>query len=276
MPESNIGRLTGALERRFAGSGACRPSPAILRAVKPDSVVRQQLRSAQEIEQALDRNAPVRFLLCLEDSADEATQRVVARAQTKGIPVRRVAERELRRLVPHGFDTEILALIGPPPAATLEDAMQQPGVIWLLVGCTYPGNVGYAIRSAEVSGAAAIVIASEFDRTERRDCLRYGMRVDRFFPVLFADAKEVFTLAKDSGRVSIALEDVGEQSPWEVDMRGPLLMIVGGEEAGVPDEVLAQADHVVRVPMHGFLPSYNLQAAMAIVMGERLRQTSSG
>ena len=43
----------------------------------------------------------------------------------------------------------------------------------------------------------------------------------------------------------------------------------------IPESVLACADDVVRVPMHGFLPSYNLQAAMAVVMGERLRQAES-
>ena len=56
-------------------------------------------------------------------------------------------------------------------------------------------------------------------------------------------------------------------------LTGPLLVVVGGEEAGVPRAVLEEADRVVRVPMNGFLPSYNLQAAMAIVMGDRLRQT---
>jgi tRNA G18 (ribose-2'-O)-methylase SpoU len=36
--------------------------------------------------------------------------------------------------------------------------------------------------------------------------------------------------------------------------------------------VLARCDDVVRVPMAGFIPSYNVQAAMAAVAGERLRQ----
>jgi tRNA G18 (ribose-2'-O)-methylase SpoU len=40
----------------------------------------------------------------------------------------------------------------------------------------------------------------------------------------------------------------------------------------VPPEVLEACDLTVRIPMRGFIPSYNLQAAMAIVAGERLRQ----
>ena len=97
-----------------------------------------------------------------------------------------------------------------------------------------------------------------------------------FFPVRFDDAEPTLVLARESGRTLIAVEDVGKCSPWDVDLSGPLLIMIGGEEAGIPEAVLAEADHVVRVPMHGFLPSYNLQAAMAIVAGERLRQRPMG
>lgn len=178
----------------------------------------------------------------------------------------------MRRLVPFGVVNQVVALVGPPVSSNLGEVMEQAGVVWLLAGCTYPGNVGFAIRSAEVSGAAAVVVASDFDRTERRDCLRYGMRVDRFFPVLFESAEDTVALAREAGRTVVAVEDVGKHAPWEVDLRGPVLIIVGGEEAGISEALRSQADAIVRVPMHGFLPSYNLQAAMAIVMGERLRQ----
>jgi hypothetical protein len=51
---------------------------------------------------------------------------------------------------------------------------------------------------------------------------------------------------------------------------GPL--VVGGERHGVPTDLRVAADVGVRVPMAGFIPSYNVQAALAIVVGERLRQ----
>ncbi len=246
-----------------------------------------QIRTAAEIAEALGSGRAIRFVLCLEALTDPTARQAVARAESMGIAVRRISEREMRRLAPHGTKSQILALEGPAPASGLAEVMQQPDVVWMLAGCTYPGNVGYAIRCAEVSGAAGVVIASQFDRVERRDCLRYAMRVDRFFPVHFvsqsgdqpahhsSDVSHVLALARRSGRTVVAVEDVGKLAPWEADLRGPLLIIVGGEEGGVPDALLAAADQVVRVPMHGFLPSYNLQAAMAVVMGERLRQAEA-
>jgi tRNA G18 (ribose-2'-O)-methylase SpoU len=70
----------------------------------------------------------------------------------------------------------------------------------------------------------------------------------------------------------LAVEDVGTLAPHEVDLSEPLLLIVGGERHGIPREVLDACDGAIRIPMRGFIPSYNLQAAMAIVVGEHLRQ----
>ena len=245
---------------------------------------RRRLCGPAEIERALARagdfasdsdprsDLAIQMIFCLDESRDAAVARVVDRAGSMGIAIRRVSAREMLRLAPPGGETQILALVGPALGTSLEAVMQQPGVVWLLVECVYPSNAGVVIRSAEVSGAAGVVIASDFDRVERRDCLRYAMRVDRFFPVHFEDAGRSIALARAAGRTIVAVEDVGKHAPWQIDLRGPLMIAVGGEEGGIPDALLAQADQVVRVPMHGFLPSYNLQSAMAVVMGERLRQ----
>ena len=57
---------------------------------------------------------------------------------------------------------------------------------------------------------------------------------------------------------------------------GSALFVVGGERHGIPDDgARAAADRVLRLPMRGFIPSYNLQAAMAGVAFERLRQLYS-
>jgi tRNA G18 (ribose-2'-O)-methylase SpoU len=51
-----------------------------------------------------------------------------------------------------------------------------------------------------------------------------------------------------------------------------VLFVAGSEAGGVPPAILERCDAVVRIPMAGFLPSYNVQAAVAAVAAERLRQ----
>jgi tRNA G18 (ribose-2'-O)-methylase SpoU len=54
------------------------------------------------------------------------------------------------------------------------------------------------------------------------------------------------------------------------------MLIIGGENEGISESILAASDQVVRIPMAGFTPSYNLQAPMAVVAIEALRQRRNG
>ena len=227
---------------------------------------------AQEIAAALDSGAPLRLLLAAEAPRSSEARAVIARVREAGIPVLDSSANALRRLGKCEPPAELLALLGPPPDAGREAVLAAGGVAWLLVGIAYPGNTGFAIRTAEVSGADGIFIDSAFDHSGRREAVRAAMRADRFMPVFWEPALPVLEAARTAGRRIYAVEDVGSHAPWELDLRGPLLLVVGGERHGIPQEVLSACDGAIRIPMRGFIPSYNLQAAMAGVAVERLRQ----
>lgn len=233
---------------------------------------REQLFGPRSIGQALDAGRPVRLLLARQGPLSEAASRTLERARAAGIPVRIAGDRELLRLAISREPQELLALVGGDPGASIDDTLDGGGAVWLLVGVTYVGNAGYAIRCAEVSGASGIAIDASFSRSAQREACRASMRADRFFPVHFCPAEDLVVRARERGFRVVAIEDVGSCAPWEVDLTGPTLLVVGGEEEGIPESLLRSSDHVVRVPMRGFIPSYNLQAAMAALAGERLRQ----
>ena len=98
------------------------------------------------------------------------------------------------------------------------------------------------------------------------------MKAHRFIPVFWRKAIESIQLAKQAGFRLIAVEDVGEKTPWEVDLTGNVILIVGGEREGISDEVLSLVDEVIRIPMTGFVPSFNLQAPLSSVAIEAQRQ----
>jgi TrmH family RNA methyltransferase len=131
-----------------------------------------------------------------------------------------------------------------------------------------------AIRTAEVSGADGIIVDAQLDHAARRSALRFAMRADWYMPVLWERAGIVLAGAAEAGRRIIGVEDVGTQAPWEVDLTGRVLLVVGGETHGIPAAVLERCDCVVRIPTAGFIPSYNLQAAVAAIATERLRQAA--
>jgi tRNA G18 (ribose-2'-O)-methylase SpoU len=236
----------------------------------------RQLAGPEEIEAALSAGEPVRLLLAASDPHDPRVRELCQRAHQAGIEVMPASRASLWRLGKTDPPSEILALVGRDPHAPMEQVMAERGAAWLLVGIAYPGNTGFAIRTAEVSGADGVFIESDFEHEGRREAVRAAMRADRFMPVFWMPALPLIGAAREAGRRILAIEDVGRRAPWEMDLGGPVLFVVGGERHGIPPEVLDACDDVIRIPMRGFIPSYNLQAAMAAVASERLRQLEGG
>jgi len=257
---------------------------------------RRQLCGAAEVAAALCANEPVQLVLHRAGPLSPEAEHACAEATRRGIPCRSVSARQLARLAhteslagatsahagapptpaeaggPGENGTELLALVGPAPRARLTTVLEGADVVWLLAGTAYPGNAGFVMRTAEVSGADAVVIDADFDHEQKRAVRRAAMRADRYMPVFYETAAHTLSRARAAGLRCLAIEDSGDRAPWEIDLVAPALFVVGGERHGVPPDVLAACNAVVRLPMGGFVPSYNLQAAMAMVAGERLRQ----
>jgi len=234
--------------------------------------VRRQIVGSAAIASALERGETLHRIVLHREADDSRLLALIGRAETDGIPVQRVGPRHFRRLRQSGGDCDALALVGPAPDTSADAVLAGGGATWHLLGVAYPGNAGMALRTAEVSGSAGAFVDADFDRAQRRAALRASLRADRFMPVFFGEAEGVLDAAARRGRRLIAVEDAGDRAPWDVDLRGRVHLVVGGEADGIPAAVLARCEAVVRLPMAGFLPSYNLQGAVAAVAAERLRQ----
>jgi TrmH family RNA methyltransferase len=233
---------------------------------------RKKLAGAQAIGAALARGEPLRLIVLDGNAGAEARRALEAPAREAGVPLQTVGTRHFERLRPPGGPGGAVALLGPEKPHTPAEVLARPGPAWLLAGVVYPGNAGMAIRTAEVSGAAGVFVDADFDHAQRREATRASMRADRFLPVLWQRSHIVLDAAQAAGRRAIALEDAGTERPWQTDLTGPALFVVGSEHEGIAADVLARCDRVVAIPMAGFIRSYNLQAAVAIVAAERMRQ----
>jgi len=235
-----------------------------------------QRTGTAEVAAALDAGERLARILVARDAeaGDPEVARVLERARAAGVPIEPASPGDLRRLS-LGPPASILALAGRDPGASSRAVMAQPGAKWLLVGAAYPGNVGAALRTMEVSGAAAAFVDADLDRSGRRAALRTSMNAERFMPVFWEDAGGALARAREADHRIIGVEDVGDRAPWELDLTGPVLFVVGGEDRSLAPDHLSLCDAVVRLPMAGFIPCYNLQAAVAAVAMERLRQTQT-
>jgi tRNA G18 (ribose-2'-O)-methylase SpoU len=230
---------------------------------------RRRLEGPAELARALDSGLPVRCVVVPEGPLPAELAALCDRAAAAGAEIVRTGERRRARLA---GELPVAALVGPERDVDLDTVMARGGAVWLIVGARYAGNVGTAIRTAEVSGADGVYIDNDFDHDQRREARRASMRADRFLPVAWERASDVIGAARRAGKRIIGVEDSGSAAPWQIDLASSLLFVVGGEADGVPRALLARCDAVARIPMAGFVASYNLQAAVAILAAERLRQ----
>jgi len=231
-----------------------------------------------EVSAAFDAGEEISLLLVRRDSQNPGVARLRAIAEERGIPVREGSSSDVWRMARDTRDEtpEVLALVGRNPDASFEEVLERGGLVWMLAGARYPVNIGFTIRTAEVSGADAVFVDCQLSHSERKAALRASMKAHRFMPVHWVDGSQTINSAKTSGFRVISVEDSGQAGPWDADLTGDVMLIVGGEHDGIPDDMLAASDLVVRIPMSGFVPSYNLQAPMAVVAIEAQRQRADG
>ena len=64
----------------------------------------------------------------------------------------------------------------------------------------------------------------------------------------------------------------GGKPPWEIDLRGPVVLCIGGEQNGLRQRTRKLCDELIGLPMRGRVGSLNLATAAAALLYEAVRQ----
>ena len=134
-------------------------------------------------------------------------------------------------------------------------------------------NVGAVLRLGACFGVAVDLIEPmgfEWDdKRVRRTAMDY---IDAVSVTRHADFAAL--QAATPGRL-ILLSTKGEQSPYDFAFAANDILLFGKESGGVPPEIAAQCDAILRIPIRADVRSLNLATAVALALGEALRQTES-
>ena len=229
-----------------------------------------------EVLTSIEDGDDVSLILIKRDTESPLISKILNYADELAIKVIYGSENDLWRMsrsTSNGIP-DVLCLVGRDPESSLKEVLSKGGLVWLLAGASYPVNIGFCIRTAEVSGADAVIIDAELNNQERSAAKRASMKAHRFLPVFWTSGLESILMAKEYGFRIISVEDVGDSTPWDIDMTGDIVLVVGGERNGISEKILEQSDEIIRIPMSGFVPSFNLQAPLSYVAIEAQRQRS--
>ena len=229
-----------------------------------------------EVLKSIEDGEEVSLILIKRDAQSIKISKILNYAEELAIRVIYGSENDLWRMSRNNSNgtPDILCLVGRNPESSMDEVLSKGGLIWLLAGASYPVNIGFCIRTAEVSGADAVVIDAELNNQERSAAKRASMKAHRFLPLFWTSGVEFILDAREHGFRIISVEDIGDSAPWDVDLTGDVILVIGGERNGISENILKLSDDIIKIPMSGFVPSFNLQAPLSYVAIEAQRQRS--
>lgn len=233
---------------------------------------RTQIAGVARVRAALERGEPLQLILVARDEDAPDVAALIATARARNVAIWHGSSTDLLRMSRGDAPERVIGMLGPTPRVELDELLRRGGAIWLLHRAAYPSNVGFVIRTAEVSGAQGVIVDADFNHEQRNRVAHVSMGAHRMLPVLWHDSVQVIERAALHGHRIIAVEDSGRCAPWQLDLRGRVVLVAGNERDGIPRHILARCHATTALPMDGFVPSYNLHAAIAAIAAERLRQ----
>ncbi|MFM8889951.1 MAG: 23S rRNA (guanosine(2251)-2'-O)-methyltransferase RlmB [Solirubrobacterales bacterium] len=185
-----------------------------------------------------------------------------------------VADSELERLAGSPDHQGVVAEVEPFPYVDGTDLLERKkGLILALDQVQDPRNLGAACRSAEVAGAIGVVIP------ERRSaavtpaaCKASAGAVEHLEIARVRNLADWLASARDAGYWIWGAAGEEGVPPWEVDLSGGTVLVLGSEGKGLRPRVRDACDGIVSIPQAGKTGSLNVSAAATALLFEAVRQ----
>ena len=235
------------------------------------------------VEEALGAGVPLKSALVQIQSldADPALERLAQRLDAAGVSVERVPRNRLDQLSSHGAHQGVIVRAKPFQYAELGDVIAAAGkgnaLVLVLDHVTDEGNFGAIVRTAEVVGAAGVVIAKA-----RSASVGVGAYKTSAGAVLHIPIAQVSNLAraveelKAAGFWSCASTEHAKDDVWSAPLAGRVALVMGSEGEGISRLVLEKCDFACKLPQRGRVESLNVAQACTVMCYEWLRREMTG
>jgi 23S rRNA (guanosine2251-2'-O)-methyltransferase len=183
---------------------------------------------------------------------------------------------ELERLCGSPDHQGIVAEVDPYPYADPNALLgREDALIVALDQVQDPRNLGAICRSAEFAGVAGVVVPEwRSAAVTAVVCKASAGAVEHFDVARVRNLADWLGEAKDAGFWIWGADAAASQAPWDVDLSGPTVLVLGGEGKGIRPRVIAACDGLVALPRAGRIASLNVSTAASALLFEAVRQRS--
>jgi len=247
-----------------------------------DEALMEHLEGKQSVLAAL-RAYQRRFevILVSRGAHAEKVQEVLDAAAERGVPVRRVDPRELDDMAHGASHGGVLAVASAKPRMSpaqlmqMLDAQPAPALLLLLEGVDDARNLGFTLRSAEALGVHAVMIKKHLWDFDAVEVARPASGAYERLPLVQIESVDPIRDLQKRGLGLYGCIAGARRSLYEVDLRRPSILAIGGEKRGLSGAVRSICDAFITIPtVGGAASSLSLSHAGAIVIAEAMRQRS--
>lgn len=221
-------------------------------------------------------------LFVLDGCKDGPVQSIVREARKQDTIIQFVAKERLSQLAQTGNHQGVVAYVAAYEYGTIEDMLQKakekgedPFLIFL-DGIEDPHNLGAIIRTANQAGAHGVVIPKRRAAGLTATVAKTSAGALNYTPVAkVTNLSAAIDSLKERGMWFVCA-DMGGEVMYNLNLKGPIGLVIGNEGEGVSRLVREKCDLVASIPMKGEIDSLNASVAAGILAYEVVRQRMSG
>ena len=195
------------------------------------------------------------------------------------VKLRFVGEAELGadHAVTNGFAAELVPIPGragqaTPAGAAVSNRPGDPDLVVVVEDIQDPRNLGALLRVCEGAGVGRVLVRDRGSAPLSAVAVKASAGAAEWIPIerVTNTARALEDLKRDGYWVYGAA--AGGDAPWQIDLKGKVAIVLGGEEKGMRNLTRERCDRLIGLPMLGRVESLNLSPAAAAVLYEAVRQ----
>ena len=244
----------------------------------PKEQTREVIAGRQAVLEALSADAPIDAIYIERGEPGGNLRRILSIARERGIVIREVSPKKLEGMSGVVTHQGVVATMAAHAYASLEDMLahaQAAGrdpLLVMLDGIEDPHNLGAIIRSAECAGADGVIIPKR-----RSASLTPTVHKAAAGALMHLPVARVSNLVAEIERLKalgfwVYGADMDGSCYTKTDLRGKVLLVIGGEGNGISRLVREHCDGILSLPMFGKIGSLNASVAAGILLYETVRQ----
>ena len=213
------------------------------------------------------------------DGCQDGPVRTIIREARKGDTIINFVDKSrLDLLSETGHHQGVIAIVASYEYSTVEDILEnarskgEAPFIFLLDNIEDPHNLGAIIRTANLVGAHGVIIPKRRAAGLTATVARTSAGALNYTPVAKVTnmAKTIEEL-KEEG-LWFVCADMGGTRMYDLDLKGPIGLVIGNEGDGVSKLVREKCDFIASIPMKGNIDSLNASVAAGVLAYEIVRQ----